>query len=125
MCLISISSNHALAGIGYKVFSVGETGNIFGLIYGGKYEQNLEYEDTNSQILGTLYTPSYPAGYHIFPNKVDAVAYAKGFDQNPSVFRVEYDKVVAVGKVHCQFRFYLKPDCVVARRMKILERVQQ
>ncbi|MBW2672356.1 MAG: hypothetical protein JRD89_02920 [Deltaproteobacteria bacterium] len=132
-------------GVGWKVFVKVEDGLYEGIYYlKNSYQQGQWYEDWQTgnilpsrpcDIPNTTWALGYMAGYHIFANHKDAMAWAGAIRPcveigSVVVARVHYQDVVASGWQSLglvwvkkdQWVYDLHP-VIVARRMKIVEEV--
>ena len=90
MCLdtLDVGINKG-TGVGYKVFSVGESYHLYFPYYGGRIKTDFWYKDkAKGQIGSNLSIRCYPTGYHIFLTLEGAKAWAIG--RCEKIRRVEY-----------------------------------
>jgi hypothetical protein len=131
MCLDTITSGpeREAEGGGYKVFSLGSSGNLCGLLF-RKYDSCREGEWISDPCQKRLRAGTYETGFHIFENESDAYQYRQNYhrlhlthEQGTVVRKVRYRNVCTRGSVVCargnqSYETALKP-CVVAREMFI------
>jgi hypothetical protein len=109
--------------LGYKVFELLPDGRLAHLAH-PKLTRVIgkEYRDNSTVIIKGEDCPSYKAGYHIFPSKVDAESYLntlkKDAPQTPMVVcRVHFSRVHNLGAIQFEDKLHI---VVVAGSMTII-----
>lgn len=151
MCLKNITELHVDPidtewKTGYKVFSKERNGEYRGIFYTFfLYKMNEEYQEItllNQPALDYIYSfdtdcehyedlfITYQKGFHIFLTKEDALDYYFTMRNCPDfqyldlvIVKVEYCAVTAVGLQEINYKKDVCLDCVVARKMKLVEEI--
>jgi hypothetical protein len=79
-----------------------------------KAKPHLNYDKKEVEIKITNLKQSYPAGFHIFTNKMAA----KLYNYHGVVFEVEYRRIIAQGEHSVQTSYPV--DCDIALEMRVL-----
>lgn len=104
MCLTRVTRQNPKSkeGVGYKALAKDEDDNLHSFYQFGKcrtYPLNEWITDTSRCHIKTDWNSKvrYPAGFHIFRIKRDAVYWGELHINHPIIVRVKYRKVLAIG----------------------------